>query len=145
MVKKMILETERLYLREMKQEDFHSLCKILQDEKAMYAYEGDESRLLDETLPGHKYAPLPLCGQTGTIEIERLILKVMFPDTLISSLIGFGIFPCANHNDQHPILHAHQLVYDAESGTTEFDFQETGQIGIVFIAQKFSISAFCFG
>lgn len=40
MVKKMILETERLYLREMKQEDFHSLCKILQDEKAMYAYEG---------------------------------------------------------------------------------------------------------
>lgn len=36
----MILETERLYLREMKQSDFHSLCKTLQDEKAMYAYEG---------------------------------------------------------------------------------------------------------
>ena len=29
----MILETERLYLREMSQSDFKSLCKILQDKK----------------------------------------------------------------------------------------------------------------
>ena len=36
----MILETERLYLREMNQNDFDSLCKILQDEEVMYAYEG---------------------------------------------------------------------------------------------------------
>lgn len=36
----MILETERLYLREMKQDDFQSLCKILQDADVMYAYEG---------------------------------------------------------------------------------------------------------
>lgn len=36
----MILETQRLYLREMQQSDFTSLCKILQDEKVMYAYEG---------------------------------------------------------------------------------------------------------
>lgn len=36
----MILETERLYLREMNQDDFQSLCKILQDEETMYAYEG---------------------------------------------------------------------------------------------------------
>ncbi len=36
----MILETERLFLREMKQSDFDSLCKILQDEDTMYAYEG---------------------------------------------------------------------------------------------------------
>lgn len=36
----MILETERLYLREMNQSDFKSLCKILQDEDVMYAYEG---------------------------------------------------------------------------------------------------------
>ena len=35
----MILETERLYLREMNQADFKSLCKILQDEETMYAYE----------------------------------------------------------------------------------------------------------
>ncbi len=36
----MIFETERLYLREMNQADFHSLCQILQDEDTMYAYEG---------------------------------------------------------------------------------------------------------
>jgi len=35
-----ILETERLYLRELTQADYHSLSKILQDEDAMYAYEG---------------------------------------------------------------------------------------------------------
>ena len=36
----MILETGGLYMREMTQEDFQSLCKIMQDEEAMYAYEG---------------------------------------------------------------------------------------------------------
>ena len=36
----MILETERLYLREMEQTDFEALCRILQDEDTMYAYEG---------------------------------------------------------------------------------------------------------
>ena len=36
----MILETERLYLRKMNQSDYDSLCKILQDEDTMYAYEG---------------------------------------------------------------------------------------------------------
>lgn len=36
----MILETERLYLREMNAGDFDALCRILQDEETMYAYEG---------------------------------------------------------------------------------------------------------
>ncbi len=36
----MILETERLYLRELSQSDFDSLCRILQDKNTMYAYEG---------------------------------------------------------------------------------------------------------
>jgi len=36
----MVLETKRLWLREMEQSDYSSLCKILQDEEAMYAYEG---------------------------------------------------------------------------------------------------------
>lgn len=36
----MVLETERLYLREMEQADFDALCKMLQDEDVMYAYEG---------------------------------------------------------------------------------------------------------
>lgn len=35
-----ILETERLYLREITQADFGALCRILQDEETMYAYEG---------------------------------------------------------------------------------------------------------
>ena len=36
----MILETDRLWLREMGQSDYSALCKILQDGKVMYAYEG---------------------------------------------------------------------------------------------------------
>lgn len=36
----MVLETQRLYLREMNQGDFQPLCEILQDERTMYAYEG---------------------------------------------------------------------------------------------------------
>lgn len=35
----MILETKRLVLREMTQDDLPALCRTLQDEKAMYAYE----------------------------------------------------------------------------------------------------------
>lgn len=35
----MILETERLYLRELTDKDFDNLCKILQDSEVMYAYE----------------------------------------------------------------------------------------------------------
>lgn len=35
----MIFETERLYLREICQSDFESLCKILKDPEVMYAYE----------------------------------------------------------------------------------------------------------
>lgn len=36
----MLLETPRLYLRRINQEDFDSLSKILQDEDTMYAYNG---------------------------------------------------------------------------------------------------------
>ena len=36
----MILETKRLYMREMSRSDFDPICKILQDEETMYAYEG---------------------------------------------------------------------------------------------------------
>ena len=35
----MILETVRLSLREMTQEDYPALCRILQDPQVMYAYE----------------------------------------------------------------------------------------------------------
>lgn len=40
MMVKTKLETERLYMREMAQTDFDALCRILKDDKAMYAYEG---------------------------------------------------------------------------------------------------------
>ncbi|MDE7303080.1 MAG: GNAT family N-acetyltransferase [Oscillospiraceae bacterium] len=40
MEKNFILETERLYLRNLTQSDYASLCKILQDEETMYAYNG---------------------------------------------------------------------------------------------------------
>ncbi len=36
----MKIETERLLLREMNQEDYLALCKILQDKDVMYAYDG---------------------------------------------------------------------------------------------------------
>lgn len=35
----MVLETERLVLRKLTEQDFSDLCKILQDEEVMYAYE----------------------------------------------------------------------------------------------------------
>ena len=35
----MILETDRLYLRKMTQEDYSALCRMLQDPDVMYAYE----------------------------------------------------------------------------------------------------------
>ncbi len=38
-----ILETERLYLREMNQSDFEDLAEILQNPRVMYAYEHDFS------------------------------------------------------------------------------------------------------
>ena len=36
----MIIETERLYLRELQPSDLGSLSKIMQDDQTMYAYEG---------------------------------------------------------------------------------------------------------
>ncbi len=36
----MVLETERLLLREFTEDDFPSLCLIIQDDETMYAYEG---------------------------------------------------------------------------------------------------------
>ncbi len=36
----MIIETERLYLREMTEADYPDLCEMIQDEETMYAYNG---------------------------------------------------------------------------------------------------------
>ena len=43
-MKEMILETKRLLLRELKQDDFDNICKLLQDPIVMYAYEGAFSK-----------------------------------------------------------------------------------------------------
>lgn len=40
MNEKVIFETERLYFRELNQNDFGAICKIMQDDETMYAYEG---------------------------------------------------------------------------------------------------------
>lgn len=55
----MILETERLKLREMNQRDFPALCKILQDEEVMYAYEhafddGEAQQWLDNQMKRYR-------------------------------------------------------------------------------------------
>ena len=39
-MKEMILKTKRLLLRELKQDDFDDICKLLQDPIVMYDYEG---------------------------------------------------------------------------------------------------------
>lgn len=45
----MITESERLLFRKLTREDFSDLCKILQDDEAMYAYEGgfDDNEVMD--------------------------------------------------------------------------------------------------
>ena len=45
--KVMIIETERLYLREMTEEDFHALYQVLADSDIMchYPYSFDENRV----------------------------------------------------------------------------------------------------
>ncbi|MEG0126677.1 MAG: GNAT family N-acetyltransferase [Clostridia bacterium] len=35
-----MIETKRLFLRQMQQSDYKDLCKMLQDKEVMYAYEG---------------------------------------------------------------------------------------------------------
>ncbi|MEG0640775.1 MAG: GNAT family N-acetyltransferase, partial [Clostridia bacterium] len=35
-----MIETKRLFLRQMQQSDYKDLCKMLQDQEVMYAYEG---------------------------------------------------------------------------------------------------------
>lgn len=55
----MILETKRLYLREIQSSDYAALCKILQDDEVMYAYEhafsdAEVQQWLEKQLQGYK-------------------------------------------------------------------------------------------
>ena len=97
----MILETERLYLREMTRDDFPLLCKHLQDEAVMYAYEhafSDEEvwegiekqiqsytahgfgiwaviRKENEELIGHCGLSMQPCGNKEVLEIGYIFQK----------------------------------------------------------------------
>ncbi|MDR2519742.1 MAG: GNAT family N-acetyltransferase [Eubacteriaceae bacterium] len=91
----MILETERMHLREMQQSDYPALCKILQDEEVMYAYEGSFSdeevhQWLDKQLERYKddgfglwaavlketNAMIGLCGLTMQDYVSKQVHEV---------------------------------------------------------------------
>ena len=63
-----ILETRRLILRELCPNDFHEVCKLLQDNEVMYAYEGafngtEVREWLDRQIK--RYAEDKVIGQCG--------------------------------------------------------------------------------
>ena len=91
----MILETERLSLRELTQGDYPALCRILQDERVMYAYEGafsdaEVQEWLDRQLARYKKWGFGLwaavlketgevigqCGLTMQLWKEREVLEI---------------------------------------------------------------------
>ena len=91
----MVLETKRLQLREMTAADYDALCRILQDEETMYAYEGafsdEETRAwLDKQLRRYREEGIGLwavirkdtgemigqCGLTWQMWKERHLLEV---------------------------------------------------------------------
>lgn len=91
----MVLETKRLQLREMTAADYDALCRILQDEETMYAYEGafsdEETRAwLDKQLRRYREEGIGLwavvrkdtgemigqCGLTWQMWKERRLLEV---------------------------------------------------------------------
>ena len=91
----MVLETKRLQLREMTAADYDALCRILQDEETMYAYEGafsdEETRAwLDKQLRRYREDGIGLwvvvrkdtgemigqCGLTWQMWKERRLLEV---------------------------------------------------------------------
>ena len=91
----MILETERLSLRELTQDDYPALCRILQDERVMYAYEGafsdaEVQEWLDRQLARYKKWGFGLwaavlketgevigqCGLTMQLWKEREVLEI---------------------------------------------------------------------
>ena len=59
----MIIETERLFLREMTEDDFHSLYKMLADSNIMqhYPYIFDEERVRNRIPYKSRYAKKRMC------------------------------------------------------------------------------------
>ena len=74
MNKNIILDTDRLYLREIEQTDFYALCKILQDAEVMYAYEhafSDEEvhEWLDRQIQRYKQYGFGLWAEIGRAHV----------------------------------------------------------------------------
>ena len=77
----LILETERLFLRELRQTDFRDLAEILQNPKVMYAYEYDFSdddvylqaaqTELQEAVRGRKEMAETDCTEVGLTEKSK--------------------------------------------------------------------------
>ena len=65
----MILETERLYLREMTQEDFPALCLMLQDAEVMTAYEHVFDGVAESAVNGFNLEVPSLEGDTAIMEL----------------------------------------------------------------------------
>ena len=86
----MILETERLFLREMRQNDFRDLAEILQNPNVMYAYEHDFSE--DDVqvwLDPVSYTHLHALGQLH-IQI-RVLLNQDFQHLAYYILLGLSL------------------------------------------------------
>ena len=72
----MILETQRLILREMTQADFPTLCKILQDDEVMYAYDGAFSH--DEVHTGVNWNDVGVDGNVNwLIDVSKEMIPVL--------------------------------------------------------------------
>lgn len=74
---KKIIETQRLYMRQFTQENFAALCRTLQDEAAMYAYNGalsdDEAQAwLDRQL--ERYAKYGFGSWVLVRKVDELIV-----------------------------------------------------------------------
>ena len=96
-MKEMILKTKRLLLRELKQDDFDDICKLLQDPIVMYAYEGAFSKKevqewLDKQLRRYQNDGFGLWGMIGQsivcgIKTISAIFRVSFTSAVC--VIGY--------------------------------------------------------
>ena len=72
----MIIETERLYLRELEQTDIESLSKILQDEQTMYAYEGAFDDIEVQNWLTKQMKMIGQCGLTWQDFSDQTVLEI---------------------------------------------------------------------
>lgn len=81
----MILETERLFLREMRLNDFQDLAEILQNPNVMYAYEHDFSEK-------DKVYSIIKAGNFASIKVAESVSE---PATRTLCTASVQVFSCA--------------------------------------------------